>query len=63
MLLLTNVVAFCLCLVATKPRHLSEYKLGISIPARGESRDLLIAEGDKNDYDWYVFSLLMISCS
>lgn len=42
-------------LTASKLRHSSDYTLGISIPARGESSDLLNAEGDKNDYDWLVF--------
>ncbi|KAL0421526.1 UNVERIFIED_CONTAM: hypothetical protein Slati_3175500 [Sesamum latifolium] len=37
---------------STKLKYFSDYKLGISIPARGESSDLLNAEGDKNDYDW-----------
>ncbi|KAH6768979.1 hypothetical protein C2S51_014315 [Perilla frutescens var. frutescens] len=39
---------------STKLRHFSDYKLGISIPARGESSDLLNAERDKNDYDWLI---------
>ncbi|KAL1550431.1 hypothetical protein AAHA92_18392 [Salvia divinorum] len=39
---------------STRARHFSDYKLGISIPARGESSDLLNAEGDKNDYDWLI---------
>ncbi|KAH6823183.1 hypothetical protein C2S53_014693 [Perilla frutescens var. hirtella] len=39
---------------STKLRHFSDHKLGISIPARGESSDLLSAEGDKNDYDWLI---------
>ncbi|XP_047960511.1 uncharacterized protein LOC125205537 isoform X2 [Salvia hispanica] len=39
---------------STKARNFSDYKLGISIPARGESSDLLNAEGDKNDYDWLI---------
>ncbi|KAL8550645.1 hypothetical protein ACS0TY_009167 [Phlomoides rotata] len=38
----------------SKLRHSSDYTLGISIPARGESSDLLNAEGDKNDYDWLI---------
>lgn len=38
----------------TKLRDFSDYKLGISIPTRRESSDLLNAEGDKNDYDWLV---------
>ncbi|KAI3467671.1 hypothetical protein Pfo_024334 [Paulownia fortunei] len=39
---------------STKLRYFSDHKLGISIPARGESSDLLNAEGDKNDYDWLI---------
>ncbi|XP_051116333.1 uncharacterized protein LOC127241365 [Andrographis paniculata] len=39
---------------STKLRYFSDYKLGISIPARGESSDLLKAEKDKNDYDWLI---------
>ncbi|XP_042048664.1 uncharacterized protein LOC121794533 [Salvia splendens] len=39
---------------STRARHFSDYKLGISIPARGESSDLLNAGGDKNDYDWLI---------
>ncbi|KAI3452618.1 hypothetical protein Pfo_009282 [Paulownia fortunei] len=39
---------------STKLRYFSDYKLGISVPTRGESSDLLNAEGDKNDYDWLI---------
>ncbi|XP_042057212.1 uncharacterized protein LOC121801846 isoform X1 [Salvia splendens] len=39
---------------SSRPRQFSNFKLGISIPARGESSDLLNAEGDKNDYDWLI---------
>lgn len=39
---------------STKLRHFSDHKLGISIPARGASSDLLSVEGDKNDYDWLI---------
>ncbi|CAH9077648.1 unnamed protein product [Cuscuta epithymum] len=41
-------------LCSAKLRCFSEYKLGISIPARGESSELLNEEGDKNDYDWLL---------
>lgn len=45
---------FCLWhLAATKFRYFPDYKLGISIRARGESSDLLNTEGEKNDYDWF----------
>ncbi|KAF5449395.1 hypothetical protein F2P56_029845 [Juglans regia] len=39
---------------STKLRHFSANKLGISIPARGESSDLLNADEEKNDYDWLL---------
>nr|XP_048318475.1 uncharacterized protein LOC107428366 [Ziziphus jujuba var. spinosa] len=39
---------------STKLRHFSDFKLGISIPVRGESSDLLNADGEKNDYDWLL---------
>ncbi|KAK4423926.1 hypothetical protein Salat_1975500 [Sesamum alatum] len=38
----------------TKLSCFSDYKLGSSIPARGESSDLLNEEGDKSDYDWLI---------
>lgn len=37
-----------------KLRHFSDYKLGINIPARGESSDLLNSEEEKNDYEWLL---------
>ncbi|KAF8390599.1 hypothetical protein HHK36_025126 [Tetracentron sinense] len=39
---------------STKLRYFSDFKLGISIPVRGESSDLLNADGEKNDYDWLL---------
>uniref|UniRef100_A0A5B7AMA5 Putative microtubule-associated protein futsch n=1 Tax=Davidia involucrata TaxID=16924 RepID=A0A5B7AMA5_DAVIN len=39
---------------STKLRYFSDYKLGISIPVRGESSELLNADGEKNDYDWLL---------
>ncbi|PSR91271.1 Cardiomyopathy-associated protein [Actinidia chinensis var. chinensis] len=39
---------------STNLRDFSDYKLGISIPGRGESSDLLNADGEKNDYDWLL---------
>ncbi|XP_027341269.1 uncharacterized protein LOC113854471 [Abrus precatorius] len=39
---------------STKLRHFSDIKHGISIPGRGETSDLLNADGDKNDYDWLL---------
>ncbi|KAF2292854.1 hypothetical protein GH714_029384 [Hevea brasiliensis] len=41
-------------ILATKLRHFSDFKLGISIPVRGESSELLHADGEKNDYDWLL---------
>ncbi|XP_073013504.1 uncharacterized protein [Typha latifolia] len=35
-------------------RHSSDFKLSITIPPRGESSDLLHAEGDKDDYEWLL---------
>lgn len=40
--------------LSAKLRYFSDLKLGISIPVRGESSDLLNADGDKNDYDWLL---------
>ncbi|KAI7748722.1 hypothetical protein M8C21_022262 [Ambrosia artemisiifolia] len=39
---------------ANKLQYFSDYKLGINIPARGESSDLLHAEEEKNDYEWLL---------
>ncbi|KAI7727298.1 hypothetical protein M8C21_027570 [Ambrosia artemisiifolia] len=39
---------------ATKLRHYSDHKIGISVAARGESSDLLNAEDEKNDYEWLM---------
>ncbi|KAJ1392457.1 mucin-17 [Sesbania bispinosa] len=39
---------------STKLRHFSDTKLGITIPGRGETNELLNADGDKNDYDWLL---------
>ncbi|WCJ38689.1 hypothetical protein M5689_019732 [Euphorbia peplus] len=39
---------------STKLRQFSDFKLGISIPVRGESSELLNLEADKNDYDWLL---------
>ncbi|XP_021809619.1 uncharacterized protein LOC110753116 isoform X2 [Prunus avium] len=39
---------------STKLRQFSDLKLGITIPTRGESSDLLNVEGEKNDYDWLL---------
>jgi hypothetical protein len=37
-----------------KLRYFPEVKLGVNIPAHGESHDLLNTDGDKNDYEWYA---------
>lgn len=39
---------------AMKMKCSPDVKLGITIPARGASSDLLNADGDKNDYDWLL---------
>ncbi|XP_004310048.1 PREDICTED: mucin-12 [Fragaria vesca subsp. vesca] len=39
---------------STKLRQFSDFKLGIAIPARGESSDLLNVEEEKNDYEWLL---------
>ncbi|KAL3511412.1 hypothetical protein ACH5RR_030813 [Cinchona calisaya] len=41
-------------LFSNKVRYFSDCKLGITVPPRGESSDLLNAGGDKNDYDWLL---------
>uniref|UniRef100_A0A2N9FRX3 Uncharacterized protein n=1 Tax=Fagus sylvatica TaxID=28930 RepID=A0A2N9FRX3_FAGSY len=40
--------------LSTKLRQFSDFKLGITIPARGENSDLLNADEEKNDYDWLL---------
>ncbi|GMH27671.1 hypothetical protein Nepgr_029514 [Nepenthes gracilis] len=37
-----------------KLKPFSDFKLGITIPVRGEPSDLLNADGNKNDYDWLL---------
>ncbi|XP_062203678.1 uncharacterized protein LOC133905899 [Phragmites australis] len=37
-----------------KLSYFPEVKLGVNIPARGESHDLLNVDGDKNDYEWLL---------
>ncbi|KAL8121350.1 uncharacterized protein LOC141659032 [Apium graveolens] len=39
---------------STKLRYFSDHKLGLSIPVRGESSNLLNDEEEKNDYDWLL---------
>ncbi|WOL02438.1 hypothetical protein Cni_G11157 [Canna indica] len=38
----------------SKLKYFSDFKLGVTVPTRGESSDLLNADGDKNDYDWLL---------
>lgn len=45
--------------LASRVKSFPDVKLGINIPTRGESSDLLNADGDKNDYEWLVVSLSM----
>lgn len=51
---LLYVILLKLLHTAKKLRHFSDFKLGISIPVRGENSELLNADGEKNDYDWWV---------
>lgn len=37
-----------------KLKCFSDYRLDVSIPARGENSDLLNADTEKNDYDWLL---------
>ncbi|KAK6922369.1 hypothetical protein RJ641_012876 [Dillenia turbinata] len=39
---------------STKLRYFTDFKLGISIPGRGECSDLLNADAEKTDYDWLL---------
>lgn len=39
-------------ILSSKMKSFPDLKLGINIPVRGESSDLLNADGDKNDYEW-----------
>ncbi|XWS63817.1 hypothetical protein CRYUN_Cryun06bG0134600 [Craigia yunnanensis] len=39
---------------STKLKHFSDFKLGISIPVRGETSELLNADEKKNDYEWLL---------
>ncbi|KAL9226296.1 hypothetical protein vseg_002126 [Gypsophila vaccaria] len=41
-------------LLSTKAKPFRDFGLGINIPARGESSDLLNVDGDKNDYEWLL---------
>nr|CAD1837098.1 unnamed protein product [Ananas comosus var. bracteatus] len=38
----------------SKLRYFSDYKPVTTVPAKGESSDLLNVDGDKNDYDWLL---------
>ncbi|XVE74824.1 hypothetical protein DITRI_Ditri12bG0049300 [Diplodiscus trichospermus] len=39
---------------STKLKHFSDFKLGISVPVRGENSELLNADEEKNDYEWLL---------
>uniref|UniRef100_A0A7N0ZSV4 Uncharacterized protein n=1 Tax=Kalanchoe fedtschenkoi TaxID=63787 RepID=A0A7N0ZSV4_KALFE len=39
---------------ATKLKYFSDCKIGVSVPSRGETSDILNADGEKNDYDWLL---------
>ncbi|KAJ4960528.1 hypothetical protein NE237_020438 [Protea cynaroides] len=39
---------------STNLKYFSDFKLGISIPVRGESSDLLNGDSEKNDYEWLL---------
>ncbi|KAF9677817.1 hypothetical protein SADUNF_Sadunf08G0147200 [Salix dunnii] len=39
---------------SSKLRYFSDFKLGVAIPVRGESSELLNIDGEKNDYDWLL---------
>ncbi|XP_057541493.1 uncharacterized protein LOC130820225 isoform X3 [Amaranthus tricolor] len=41
-------------LSASKVKPFPDIKLGINIPVRGETSDLLNADGNKNDYEWLL---------
>jgi hypothetical protein len=45
---------------ASRLRHFSDVNVGISIPGRRETSDLLNVDGDKNDYDWWDIFLMFI---
>ncbi|CAN6344772.1 unnamed protein product [Urochloa humidicola] len=38
----------------SKLSYFRDLKLGVNIAARGENRDLLNADGERNDYDWLL---------
>ncbi|TYH25307.1 hypothetical protein ES288_A03G158100v1 [Gossypium darwinii] len=39
---------------STKLKYFSDFKLGISVPVRGETSELLDADDEKNDYEWLL---------
>ncbi|CAO2828931.1 unnamed protein product [Amaranthus hypochondriacus] len=41
-------------ILSSKLKPFPDIKLGINIPVRGETSDLLNADGDKNDYEWLL---------
>ncbi|XP_074309951.1 uncharacterized protein LOC141644347 [Silene latifolia] len=41
-------------LLSSRAKPFTDFKLGINIPVRGETSDLLNVDGDKNDYEWLL---------
>ncbi|KAL2903577.1 hypothetical protein RDABS01_002287 [Bienertia sinuspersici] len=41
-------------ILSSRANSFPDVKLGINIPVRGESSDLLIGDEDKNDYEWLL---------
>ncbi|XP_039034456.1 cell wall protein RBR3-like [Hibiscus syriacus] len=39
---------------STKLKYFSDFKLGVSVPVRGETSELLDADEEKNDYEWLL---------
>ncbi|KAF3793704.1 hypothetical protein EJ110_NYTH03515 [Nymphaea thermarum] len=40
--------------ISMKLKYFSDFKLGVTIPARADGSGLLNADGEKNDYDWLL---------
>ena len=59
-LIFTGVFYFWPC-ISAKLSYFRDLKLGVNIAARGENRDLLNADGERNDYDWYAHLIAHIS--
>jgi len=59
-LIFTGVFYFWPC-ISAKLSYFRDLKLGINIAARQENHDLLNADGERNDYDWYVHLIAHVS--